>query len=136
MSVMIHTDIDIKDEVWNWITQSQLSAEISGSVYKDQRPLNSTLEDIVIAVIARDADRQMQEATVNVNVYVPDIHRVREAIEDTTRLRTLCTLAASVFEYRHVGNAIYELDSQEVMKANGIDWHVINNRLRVRYNNE
>lgn len=133
---MIHTDIDIKDELRSWIAASELASEVSGGVYKEQRPLNSDKEDIVIAVIARTAGAQMQEATANINVYVPDIRRGREAIEDTDRLRTLCTMSALLFGYRHLGDAIYELDSQEVMKANGIDWHVINNRIRIRYNNE
>lgn len=133
---MIHTDIDIKDELYTWIKDSVVSWGISGSVYKDQRPLNSDKEDIIIAVIARDADPQIQEAVVNVNIYVPDIRRGKEAIENTVRLRGLCLEAATLFEYRHTGDCIVSLSSQEVMKANGIDWHVINNRLRVRYNNE
>lgn len=133
---MIHTDIDIKDALWTWISGSSLGTTISGKVYKDKRPLNSEVEDIVIAIIARDADTQMQEATANVNIYVADKRRGQEAVEDTKRLRTLCTTAASVLEYKHDGNAIYELASQEVMEVPGADWHVINNRLRIRYNNE
>lgn len=133
---MIHTDIDIKDELFTWIKTSELASAVSGSVYKDQRPLNSEKEDITIAVLARDAGSQIQEATVNVNVYVPDVRRGKEAIEDTKRLRTLCTKAAMLFEYHHTGDRIVALASQEVFKANGIDWHVINNRLSVRYSNE
>lgn len=133
---MIHTDIDIKDSLWSWLSSSSLASAVSGRVYKDKRPLNSEKEDIIIAIIARDADRQMQEAIANVNIYVPDIRREQEAVEDTQRLRQLCTAAAELLEYRHVGDGIYELSSQEVMKANGTDWHVINNRLRIRYNNE
>ena len=133
---MIHTDIDIKDELWSWISSSPLAESVTGKVYKDQRPLNSEVEDIVIAIIARDADSQMQRATANVNIYVADRRRGQEAIEDTQRLRKLCRDAAVVLEYRHEGDAIYELDSQEVMKIIGADWHVINNRLRIRYNNE
>lgn len=133
---MMHTDIDIKDELWRWVSESTLASLVTGGVYKDQRPLNSELEDIIIAVIARTADAQMQEATANINIYVADKRRGKEAIEDTVRLRTLCTEAASLFEYRHTGDAIYELDSQEVMKVYGADWHIINNRIRIRYNNE
>lgn len=133
---MIHTDIDIKDELWEWVSASELASSVSGKVYKDQRPVNSEVEDIIVAVIARTAGTQRQDATANVNIYVADKRRGQEAIEDTARLRALCSEAAQVFEYRHVGDAIYELDSQEVMKANGVDWHVINNRIRIRYNNE
>ena len=133
---MIHTDIDIKDELWSWITASELASLVSGGVYKDLRPLNSEVEDIVIAVIARTAGEQIQRATANVNIYVPDKRRGKEAIEDTVRLRTLCSEAASLFGYRTTGDAIYELDSQEVMKAYGADWHIINNQISIRYNNE
>ena len=133
---MIHTDIDIKDELWEWVSASDLADAVSGEVYKDQRPLNSDKEDIIIAVIARTAGMQRQDATANVNIYVPDKRRGQEAIEDTGRLRTLCSAAAELFGYKNIGSAIYELDSQEVMKANGVDWHVINNRIRIKYNNE
>jgi len=133
---MIRTDIDIKDALWSWVSASTLAGTITGGVYKDQRPLNSEKEDIVVAVIARDAGTQIQRATANVNIYVADLRRGQEAIENTARLRSLCTEAAGIFEYRHDGDAIYELASQEVMKVNGADWHVINNRIRIRYNNE
>jgi len=133
---VIHTDIDIKDELYMWLKGSDLAGTVSGSVYKDQRPMNSTKEDIIIAVIARDAGSQMQEATVNVNIYVPDIMRGKDCVENSARLRTLCTKAAMMFEYHHTGDRVISLARQEVFKANGIDWHVINNRLTIRYNNE
>ena len=133
---MIKTDIDIKDALYAWVSSSQLSTAISGQVYNDQRPLNSEVEDIVIAIIGRDAGTQIQEAIANINIYVKDVRRGQEAIEDTARLRTLCSCAASCFEYYHFGNGIFSLSSQEVMKATGVDWHVINNRIRIRYNNE
>lgn len=133
---MIKTDIDIKDALWTWVSESGLAGMVSGEVYKDQRPLNSDKEDITIAVLARDAGSQIQEATVNINVYVPDVRRGKEAIEDTKRLRELSRAAADFFEYHHFGYGIYELASQEIFKVNGADWHVINNRLSVRYSNE
>ena len=133
---MIRTDIDIKDALHSWIIQSTLAHSVSGKVYKDARPLNSDKEDIVISVLARDAGAQIQEALVNVNIYVPDVRRGKEAVEDAPRLRTLASEAAGLFEYKQGGNYIFSLSSQEILKVNGLDWHAINNRLRVRYNNE
>ena len=109
---MIRTDIDIKDAIYEWIADTDLATEITGEIYKDKRPLNSDKEDVIIAVIGRDA-RQIQEAIVNVNVYVADLRRGKEAIEDIARLRTLCSLCANLFEYSHFGDWICELDSQE-----------------------
>lgn len=133
---MIRTDIDIKDLLWGWISKSNLAKGISGKVYKDKRPLNSDKEDIIVAVIARDANSQIQEVIANVNVYVKDLRRGQEAIEDTARLRTISTLCANLFEWNNFGDWICELDSQEIMAVNGIDWHMINNRLRIRFCNE
>lgn len=133
---MIFTDIDIKDTLKQWIDDSGLAAMITGSVYKDKRPLNSQVEDAIIAVIARDADSQIQRATVNVNIYVPDKRRGQEAVEDSKRLRALTREAAGLFEYANFGNWICELGSQEIMEADGIDWHIINNRLNLRFSNE
>ena len=133
---MIRTDIDIKDYLYTYLAASDLGQMVSGKVYKDQRPLNSAKEDITIAVIARDADSQIQEATVNVNIYVPDIRRGGEAIGHTKRPRALYTSAASLLEYHRTFESIYELVSQSVEKAEGADWHIINNRIRARYSNE
>lgn len=133
---MIRTDIDIKDALYSFISGSELVSMVSGSLYKDKRPINSDKEDITIAVLARDAGSQIQLATVNVNIYIPDIRRGQEAIEDTQRLRSLSSASSRLFEYQHFGDWIITLDAQEIMPANGIDWHVINNRLRIRYNNE
>ena len=133
---MIHTDIDIKDLLWSWINASALASAITGKVYKDKRPLNSEKEDAIISVIGRDANPQIQEAIVNVNVYVADKRRGYEPIEDTTRLRTLSTTCANLFEYQHFGDWIVELDSQEVMEAGDIDYHIINNRLLLHFSNE
>lgn len=133
---MIQTDIDIKDGIFDWLREAPFVGALSGSLYKDRRPLNSDKEDIVIAVLARDAGPQIQLATVNVNIYIPDVRRGKEAVEDAPRLREISRLAADYMEYHNFGRGIYELDSQEILKANGIDWHVINNRLSVRFNNE
>lgn len=133
---MIRTDIDIKDMLWGLVKNSELSSAISGDLFKDQRPVNSDKEDIIISILARDAGYQIQEAFANINIYVPDVKRGQEMIEDTKRLRVLSSLAASVFEYIHNGDSIVSLSSQEIFKANGIDWHIINNRLRIRFNNE
>ena len=133
---MIRTDIDIKDDLYGWLVNSTLVDMLSGGLYKDLRPINSTKEDITIAVLARNAGTQIQEVSVNVNIYIPDLRRGNEYIENTARLREVTAAAASFFEYDHTGDRLVTLSSQEIIKANGIDWHIINNRLRVRYSNE
>lgn len=133
---MIRTDIDIKDWVYSHIKYSALVSMLSGAVYKDQRPLNSEVEDITIAVLSRDAGSQIQTAIVNVNIYIPDISRDREYIENTTRLREVSSAAAALLEYWQDGSIKSRLQQQEIFKVNGVAYHVINNRLRITFNNE
>jgi len=132
---MIKTDIDIKDDLYAWVALCPVAGLISGRVYKDQRPLNSDKEDIVISILS-GSGKQMQEVTANVNIFVPDIRRGNDMIEDTARLKVLCAQAASDLDYAHFGDRIFELEHQRVYEVNGLEWHAINNRIRVRYNNE
>ena len=132
---MIVTDIEMKSRLWKLTSESDLAKMITGAVYKDRRPTNSDKEDILISVIARDAGSQIQQATANVNIYVEDIRRGEDSVE-SPRLKELCEKSAEVFEYRNFGDWIMELDSQEVMEALDVGWHIINNRVRLRFNNE
>ena len=133
---MIRTDIDVKDNLVAWVSGSDLAGAVSGEIFKDRRPLNSDKEDIVISVLSRTADSQIQAFIVNVNIYVKDLQRGQETIENTTRIRVLSRISADLFEYRNTGDMLIRLSSQEVFKANDIPWHVINNRLDISYNNE
>lgn len=127
---MIVTDIEMKDFMYSYLKGSDLVSEVSGSLYKDQRPLNSQKEDVIISVLARNAV-QLQSFTLNINVYVPKIKRGQDYIDDTKRLRLLSSLSASLFTEHVKDQFIFTMDSQAIMDANGIDFSVINNRVRV-----
>ena len=122
------TDIDIKDTIYQLLRAKGLHEEISGRIYKDMRPANSLLEDVEISVLAGDA-RQLQEFTLNVNVFVADIKRGDEEVENTARLRVLCSL----FEEALESDMFWiSLESQRVMKLNDSAMHVINNRISAK----
>lgn len=128
---MILSDIDIKDAVYRLIAGSSLPNLISGKVYKDTRPANSELEDISISVLAGDA-AQIQEFVLNVNLFVPDIDRGNEHVENTGRLRTLASECISLMEHKIVDRFWFKLESQRIMAVEEADFHFINNRLSVR----
>jgi hypothetical protein len=63
----------ILSDIYSLLASSTLKAAVNGSVYYDGvRARNSTLEDIVIIYTAGLTD-QIQEGTVSINVYVPDV---------------------------------------------------------------
>ena len=128
---MILSDIDIKDAVYMLIKESKLPKMIGGLVYKDTRPSSSVDEDISISVLAGDAS-QIQEFILNVNVFVPDVMRGNDAIENTMRLRKLARECICVMGERVVDGIYYKLESQRIMAVEGAAFHFINNRLTAR----
>lgn len=132
---MMKSDIEIKDDIYEFIKGSALEKAISGKLKKTRRPANSNLEDIVISILDNEAG-QMQEAFVNVNIYVPDNLRDGQAEENSVRLRQLCKLAAELLEVQRGEDYRFTLDKQRVMEVNGKSEHFINNKLLYKQVNE
>lgn len=132
---MKYTDIEIKDLMYKLIKASDIPGRVSGKVYKVPRPVNSQLEDVVISVVARSAS-EIQSFSVNVNLYVPDIKREDDYIENTVRLRELSRFCSDFFETIVKDNYILNLDEQECMKVNDVNFHCISNKLKLRIINE
>lgn len=130
------TDIDIKDDVYRAVADSILATAINGVVSKTLRPANSTSEDIVISVLASQ-NTEIQQAYVNVNVYVPDLdipysvngETVVQKEENTKRLRTLCNISKELFAIIIGDTYRITLDSQSVLASNTGEEHIINNKL-------
>lgn len=122
------TDIDIKDDLYGFIKDSELCKAISGSLYKTVRPANSALEDIVISVLA-NRNGQIQEAFVYVNIYVKDLDRGGYYEENTIRLRELCTMAHDLLNVGFGNTYRFELEEQRVMQSRTETEHVITNKL-------
>lgn len=129
------TDIDIKDDIYLFIKGSRLAYEVNGELRKTVRPKDSNLEDIVISVLANQ-NAQIQEAFVNVNIYVKDVYRNNQNEEDTIRLRTLCNLAKSLLKLGRGNDFRFVLDSQRVLEVEGKAEHYINNKLLYMQCNE
>lgn len=131
------SDIEIKDAIYNVVKGSSLEKSITGKLSKTSRPAKSDKEDIVISMLDNGSG-QIQEAFVNVNIYVPDYFRDGQAEENTIRLRELCKMSYELlFNCRGNGWHIISKDSkQRVLKVNGKDEHLINNKLLIQISNE
>lgn len=129
------SDIDIKDDVYAHIKGSALEKAVNGKLSKTKRPNNSSKEDIVISVLANQ-NGQIQEAFVNVNIYVADNIRNGQAEENTIRCRELCKIAEEILSVGHGESYRFVLDEQRVMEVNGRNEHFINNKLLYMQCNE
>lgn len=129
------SDIDIKDDIFMFIKGSELENSVTGKLSKTIRPSNSNDEDIVISILSNQ-NAQIQEAFINVNIYVPDLIRGGQSEENTIRLRELCNLSKNLLEVGRGNDFRFQLDSQRVMQVQGKDEHFINNKLLYRQCNE
>ena len=126
------TEIDLKDKVYALLKQKGVDLLISGRIYKDKRPMNSPVEDILISVLD-SGTAQVQEFIVNVNAYIPDVKRDDEYIEDTPRLRSLAPDLGKALESFVADGYQISLSKQRIMEVQDANLHVINNRVNVRY---
>ncbi len=90
--------------------------------------MNSKKEDISISVLAGDA-AQSQEFSLVVNLFVPDGNKVDASVEQSKRLRTLCSECINVFENAHFEKVWFHLESQRVMSVDDTDMHFIYNKV-------
>ena len=67
---MKKTVFDAKQWIYELLNVSSVKTSISGKIYKNKRPAESTKEDIVINSILMD-NEFLQDGTFNVNCYVP-----------------------------------------------------------------
>lgn len=132
---MMKSDIEIKDDIYKYIKGSALEKAVTGKLKKTIRPKDSNLEDIVISILDNGAG-QMQEAFVNVNIYVPDDMRDGQSEEKTIRLRELCKIAYNLLEVGRGESYRFILEKQRVFEVNGKNEHFINNKLLYRQINE
>jgi hypothetical protein len=132
---MIST-LEIIDVLYELIKVSDLKTAVNGGLYKNNyRPLNSRTEDIVINCLPTSGT-QLQTASANVNIYVPDI-KFRAAGNDQcqsdfTRLKTLASLAIALLEEVSMPGYHIKIVSQDMFKEAEIEQHFINIRIEFK----
>lgn len=131
------SDIEIKDILYKVIKGSVLEEAITlngGKLYKTQRPTNSNKEDIIISVLD-GLNGQIQDAVINVNIYIQDVKRGNDIVENEPRIRELSRLAINLLEVFNDGDYRFEIEKQRCFKVNGVDEHCINNRILIEITN-
>ncbi len=151
------TDIDVIDDIYNYLKGSQLAEEVTGKLCKGRRPSISDAgkaykptgrrsravgvatalatktgtEDIVISVVT-NFNGQIQEVIVNVNIYVCDKLRETWYDIDTIRVRQLAAMASELLQVHQGDGYRFTLESQRVIASQDTNEHVINNQLNYK----
>lgn len=128
------TDIEIKDEIYAYLKDSELMQRLDGVLKKTKRPAGSRREDVNISVLANQ-NGQIQEAIVYINIYIPDLEDEQQTEENTPRLREICRLSADLLEVVKYSNVRMNLESQHVYEAETGGEHVISHRMLYKVKN-
>lgn len=129
-------EMEIKDDVYHLLKESELTKNISGKLSKTLRPDGSGKEDVVISVLTPSPDRQIQDVYLNVNVYVADVKHGNQYEENTFRLRELMTLSKNAFDLAKGKGYRITLEEQKSYEVPGKNEHFINNKILYHYCNE
>jgi hypothetical protein len=89
---------------------------LSGDVYKQLRPVNSELEDIVVNSLPVNAE-QLQQAVLNVNIFVPNLKVSVNNLVDTfqpdwVRLKSLTSLVLEFLKSQSGSDYWYQVQQQ------------------------
>ncbi len=128
------TTLDLVDLVYEVLKTSSLKSSITGKVYEYQRPVNSNVEDVVINSLPITND-QLQEAIVNVNVFVPNLEveetgDISRQVPNITRLKTLAGLAVQNLTDGISGDYTWDVQQQTLMEDDESKQHFINIRIQ------
>lgn len=127
------TTFDLEDILFQSLNNSSLKTAITGSVCKGKRPMNSTKEDVVIKSLPVN-NLPLQNAIVNVNVYVPNkaqsINGVQDDSQpDTKRLKQLAELAVPLLCNQWQDDLSYDVQQQVMYDDAETKSHFINIRV-------
>lgn len=125
------SEIEIKDELFAYLKTTTLVTSCTGVLSKTIRKANSQDEDIIISVISSNVS-QTQEAIININIYVQDLIKENQHIENSTRLRTLANLCKTYLRSIVGSDFICNLTEQKIIASNESNEHLINNRMLYR----
>ncbi len=128
------TTFDLTDIIYQKIKNSSLASSITGKIYKDQeRPLNSTTEDVVINTLGIN-NLQLQQSVVNVNVFVPNLAQnygelQNQAMPNFPRLKALAAIAITALKNTWSGDYNFDVQQQLLIQDPDTKDHYINIRL-------
>lgn len=129
------TDIEIKDEIYEYLKGSELMERLDGVLKKTKRPAGSRKEDVNISVLANQ-NGKIQEAIVYINIYIPDTDTGLQTEENSPRLREISRLSADLLEVVKYSNVRMNLESQHVYEAETGGEHVISHRMLYKVKNQ
>ncbi len=123
--------------LFSLLRESPVSAAINGGIYVgDDRPDDSTKEDIVVNSIDLNQDYLPQTGTSNVNIFVPDkvvtIGGKQQLKANRTRLKELSNMAIETLRNANITGLKLILVNQTILEEPSVNQHFVN--IRINWN--
>ncbi len=123
--------------LFSLLRESPVSAAINGGIYVgDDRPDDSTKEDIVVNSIDLNQDYLPQTGTSNVNIFVPDkvvtIGGKQQLKANRTRLKELSNMTIETLRNANITGLKIILASQTILAEPSVNQHFVN--IRINWN--
>lgn len=119
---------EISREIRDVVRSTELASMITGEVSNRPRKTNSKNVDIIVSVISTFMD-DVQNAYVNINIYVPNIPEEGESGKNSPMIAKLSRQFMDELQKYNGGSWHMRLESQTEVKIDGIDAYCINNRM-------
>lgn len=129
------SDEEIKGQMRKYIVSNGVLSSLNGQIITTTRPENSGKEDVIISVLDNHND-ELQQVTMNVNVYVPDINPKGYYEEDGLRLKELSLKCKTLFDKKSLDLLLFSEYQQRVFKNELTTEHFINNKIIYKFYNE
>jgi len=128
------TTFDTDTFLFSLLRESPVSAAINGGIYVgDDRPDDSTKEDIVVNSIDLNQDYLPQIGTSNVNIFVPDkivtIGGKQQLKANRTRLKELSNMTIETLRNANITGLKIILVSQTILAEPSVNQHFVNVRI-------
>lgn len=132
------TTFDFQDKLFELVNASALKTEITGGIYKGNRPIMAVTaqkEDVVINCLPVTRD-QLQETIGNINIHVKNLEIAIDGKPDKTqpdnvRLNLLTKMAIDVVTMYYGEDFHCDIEQQLLFEEQSINEHYSNIRVKV-----
>jgi hypothetical protein len=131
------TTFDTDAILFSLLQDSPVKNAISGGIYVgDDRPADSTDEDIVVNSIELTQEYLPQAGTSNVNIFVPDVQALvkgkQQPVTNRVRLKALAELVMGTLRNAHVPGLKLIPENQTTLAEPSVQQHFVN--IRIHWN--
>jgi|1185.fasta_scaffold00001_62 hypothetical protein len=127
------TPFKLMDIVYTAVKNSSLATEVTGDIYKLNRPFDSKTEDIIINTLTV-GNQAVQTGIVNVNIHVKNVLLGNGSNQDNThadfpRMDQLTELFRPVLNGVYIDQVWFEIQNINIIPEENIPEHFINFRI-------